>query len=341
MCLAPHGLVRVASEVGSCSARHMMENCYTSEAVDLHSAKAFVLHSTPLDDVSGASGVISVLAAAEDLARCHSLEELLRRAAELSRECIGLERASLFLHDEATGTLRGTWGTGAHGELVDERHVRKAYSDVEREAFRRVDAGVGRWLQLRDAPLVAHQAGRATVLGYGWQALTPVRSLRAPVGILYNDAALSKAPLDGAKQVRAAVFASLIGNLIEATRDPSPLTRNLPQAGAKHGALVRRAIAALNEDPNITADRLAARLSASSARLARVFRAELGPLEKAFSFAPRLERFFELVEHRGGNFSDAAQTAGFGSYAQFHRIFRQHVGVTPREYLSSGRHAAG
>ena len=33
---------------------------------------------------------------------------------------------------------------------------------------------------------------------------------------------------------------------------------------------------------------------------------------------------------------DAASAAGFGSYAQFHRIFRQHLGVTPRDYLSSG-----
>jgi AraC-like DNA-binding protein len=315
----------------------MMENCYTSEAVDFHVSKAFVLHPSALDEANGSSGVISVLAAAEELARCHSLEDLLRRTAEVARECIGLERVSLFLHDDATGVLRGTWGTGANGELVDERHVRKAYSDVEREAFRRVEAGVGRWLQLRDAHHLSHQGGKPVLLGYGWQVLTPVRSLRAPVGILYNDAALTKAPLDATRQVRAAVFASLIGNLIEATRDPGPLTRNLPQAGAKHGALVRRAIAALNEDPTITADRLATRLSASSARLARVFRAELGVSLVQYRNRLRLERFFELVEHRGGNFSDAAHTAGFGSYAQFHRIFRQHVGVTPREYLSSAR----
>ena len=93
------------------------------------------------------------------------------------------------------------------------------------------------------------------------------------------------------------------------------------------------------EDPTITADRLATRLSASSARLARVFRAELGVSLVQYRNRLRLERFFELVEHRGGNFSDAAHSAGFGSYAQFHRIFRQHVGVTPREYLSSGRQA--
>jgi AraC-like DNA-binding protein len=243
------------------------------------------------------------------------------------------------LHDEGSGVLRGTWGTGRSGELVDEQLVERPFGDVEREAHRRVEAGVGRWLQLRDAPRFAHQGGQATPLGNGWVALTPVRSLRAPVGILYNDAAFSNTPLDAATQVRAAVFASLIGNLIEATREPAALARSLPQAGAKYGALVRRAVAALNEDPTISADKLAARLVVSSARLARAFRAELGLSLVQYRNRLRLERFFGLVERRGGKFSEAAQTAGFGSYAQFHRIFRQHVGVTPRDYLTSGRPA--
>lgn len=317
-----------------------MENCSTSEAVDWHSARgAFVLQPVPVEEPDAGGGVISVLAAAEELARCPSLDALLRRAVELARTCIGLERVSLFLHDEASGVLRGTWGTGSNGELVDERHVQTACGDVEREAHRRVEAGVGRWLQLRDAPRVSHQSGKPAVLGHGWLALTPVRSLRAPVGILYNDAAFSKTPLDATKQVRAALFASLIGNLIQATREPAPLSRSLPQAGAKYGALVRRAITALNEDPTITADKLAGRLSVSSARLARAFRAELGLSLVQYRNRLRLERFFGLVEHRGGNFSEAATTAGFGSYAQFHRIFRQQVGVTPREYLTNGRHA--
>jgi AraC-like DNA-binding protein len=317
----------------------MMENCSTSAAVDWHGAKeALVLQPAPSGDCDAGSGVISVLAAAEELGHCHSLEALLRRAVELGRDCIGLERVSLFLHDEAHGVLRGTWGTGAKSELVDERHLQRAFGEVEREAHRRVEAGVGRWLQLRDAPQVSYEeSGKAVLLGHGWQVLTPLRSLRAPVGMLYNDAARSRTPLDPIKQVRAAVFASLIGNLIEATREPAQLTRGLPQAGAKYGALVRKAIAALNEDPTISADRLAARLSVSSARLARAFRAELSLSLVQYRNRLRLERFFGLVEHRGGNFSDAAHTAGFGSYAQFHRIFRQHLGVTPREYLTNGR----
>lgn len=312
-----------------------MANCSTSEAIDWHRERsAFVMQAAPIEDARGRDGVISVLAAAEELARCPSLEQMLRRAVELCCEKLGLERVSLMLHDEASGVLRGTWGIGPKGELVDERHLERPYGDVEREARRRVDAGVGRWLQLRDAPHVSHHSGKPTLLGYGWQVLTPVRSLRASLGILYNDAAFSGKALDPEQQVRAAVFASLIGNVIQTLREPAPLNHGVPSSGAKYSALVRRAIVALNEDPTISADRLAALLSASSARLSRAFKSELGVSLVQYRNRLRLERFFGLVEQRGGNFSEAAQVAGFGSYAQFHRIFRQHVGVTPREYLA-------
>jgi AraC-like DNA-binding protein len=309
-----------------------MQSYSTSEAIDWNTAK--VLQPAPTDDASG--GVISVLAAVEELAQCHSLEILLRRAVELARDRIGLERVSLFLLDEERGVLRGTWGTGTKGELVDERHLQHACTEVDREAHRRAEAGAGRWLQLRDAPHVSPQGGKIYLLGRGWLVVTPVRSQRSAVGVLYNDAAISKKPFEASKQVSAAVFASLLGNLIQAKREPAALSRSLPPT-AKYGALVRRAIAALNEDPTVTADKLATQLNASSARLARAFRAELGVSLVHYRNKLRLERFFGLVEQRGGNFSEAAQTAGFGSYAQFHRIFRQNVGVTPREYLATGR----
>ncbi len=285
-------------------------------------------------DIDAGGGVLSALAAAEELTHCPSLDALLRRAVELLRDRIGLERVALYLNDEPRGMLRGSWSTNEHGELVDERHVVRPFGELEREAHRRVEAGVGRWLQLRDAELGSHAGVGRAPLGRGWQILTPLRSLRAPVGVLQNDAAFSKAAPDPAKQVRAAVFASLIGNLIEGMREPAPLTR-VPQAGAQCGALVRRAIAALNEDPTLSADELAVRLSVNSARLARTFRAEVSVSLVQYRNRLRLERFFGLVQHQGGSFSDAAQTAGFGSYAQFHRIFRQHVGVAPREYLTA------
>jgi AraC-like DNA-binding protein len=39
------------------------------------------------------------------------------------------------------------------------------------------------------------------------------------------------------------------------------------------------------------------------------------------------------VRPGGGNVSEAAQGAGFGSYAQFHRVFRANVGKSPKEYV--------
>ncbi|NBB96178.1 MAG: AraC family transcriptional regulator [Planctomycetes bacterium] len=33
----------------------------------------------------------------------------------------------------------------------------------------------------------------------------------------------------------------------------------------------------------------------------------------------------------------SALQAGFGSYAQFHRVFRQYVGATPREHFRRPR----
>jgi len=47
----------------------------------------------------------------------------------------------------------------------------------------------------------------------------------------------------------------------------------------------------------------------------------------------RLERFFAEVDQGGNNLLEAALAAGFGSYSQFHRVFRELIGTTPRDHL--------
>ena len=44
-----------------------------------------------------------------------------------------------------------------------------------------------------------------------------------------------------------------------------------------------------------------------------------------------------LVDSGGENLLEAALSAGFGSYAQFHRVFRTWRSTTPREYLQERR----
>ncbi|HXU64750.1 MAG TPA: helix-turn-helix domain-containing protein, partial [Polyangia bacterium] len=51
----------------------------------------------------------------------------------------------------------------------------------------------------------------------------------------------------------------------------------------------------------------------------------------------RLDRFWLLVDGGRPSLLEAALAAGFGSYAQFHRVFRAQRHVTPREYLRRRR----
>jgi transcriptional regulator GlxA family with amidase domain len=68
--------------------------------------------------------------------------------------------------------------------------------------------------------------------------------------------------------------------------------------------------------------------------LAKHFRAQVGVSLLDYRNRIRVERFLSLVERDGRNLLDAALEAGFGSYAQFHRVFRSLLGVTPKEYLT-------
>ena len=51
----------------------------------------------------------------------------------------------------------------------------------------------------------------------------------------------------------------------------------------------------------------------------------------------RLDRFAVLLDRGRTNLLEAALAAGFGSYAQFHRVFRALRHMTPREYLHKPR----
>ena len=99
--------------------------------------------------------------------------------------------------------------------------------------------------------------------------------------------------------------------------------------------LVAAAVAMLEKDPTMGGKQIAARLDISLSRLARVFKAELGMSLVAYRNRLRMERFSQLVDQGHTNLLGAALAAGFGSYAQFHRVFRALRRGTPREFLRS------
>ena len=75
---------------------------------------------------------------------------------------------------------------------------------------------------------------------------------------------------------------------------------------------------------------LALTVGLSPSHLSRLFTTQMGLSISRFRNQQRLDRFMRLYRHgRGTTALAAAHEAGFGSYAQFHRVFRQETGRNP------------
>jgi diguanylate cyclase (GGDEF)-like protein len=163
------------------------------------------------------SDLVAVLAAAEELVGAPDIDTLLRRTVEIARDIVGLERVSIYLEDESGSVMRGTWGTDLAGATTDERQYAYAKGEPEEKA-QGVHKEGARWLVLENAPLMSSEDGESRMIRRGWLALTPIRSIKGPIGILFNDAARSGAAIDVARQELAALLCSLVANIIERKR---------------------------------------------------------------------------------------------------------------------------
>ena len=285
-------------------------------------------HSAPL-------ALSPLLASFDALAALENRDQLLRRVVELARQGLGLQRAAVFLFDEGRDLMVGTWGTDLGGGLVDEHHIVYAVSETDREAFRRLETEGAHFTIFEDCPIVEHREERTEVRGRGWVACTPIRSSRATIGMLFNDAGLSGAPFDPMKQEQAAILCTVLGARLESfQRFADMAIGGEPANEPPRQGLAAEAVALLAEEPGLLGKELAARLEVPVGRLGRVFKSAMGISLVHYRNRLRLKRFSELLDGGHRNISKAAQEAGFGSYAQFHRVFRSVRQVAPREYLN-------
>ena len=197
----------------------------------------------------------------------------------------------------------------------------------------RAMSGQALWSVIENSPLIVNEVKRTRVVGRGWVVCTPIRSTRRPLGMLYNDPGLTRARVDPEKQARVAALCSLVGLLLEEI----PRSRGRAFAAgsrARHPAIAKAAKMLAN-DTSMSAGDLAANLEVSPSRFARVFKAEMGVSLVGYRSQLRLERFLAIVDAGRENLRQAALTAGFGSYAQFHRVFQALQGMSPRAYLAS------
>jgi AraC-like DNA-binding protein len=283
-------------------------------------------------DRSARGKLASLLAAFDEIHALDDPDLILRRAIELTRDRIGLPRAGIFVLDRARNLMLGTWGMDLRGQVVDEHHIMYDVSETDREAFRRSEQAGEHFTVFENCPIVEHHEGDTRIAGRGWVACTPIRSARAPIGMMFNDAALTDAAVDEAKQAHAAILCSLLGTVLDPVRG-APGRGTTPPGESPGHRLVAATVGMLAKDPGMGGKEIASALDISLSRLARVFKAEMGMSLVEYRNRLRLDRFSVLLDKGRTNLLEAALAAGFGSYAQFHRVFRALRHVTPREYL--------
>ena len=217
----------------------------------------------------------SLLAAFDEILALEEPDGILKRAAELALERIGLKRVGIFLLDRQRNAMLGTWGTDITGQIVDEHHIMYDVSETDREAFRRSEEEGAHFTVFENCPIVEHHKGETRVVGRGWVACTPIRSTRAPIGMLFNDTGVSGEPVDEAKQTHAAILCSLLGTILDPVRGSlghgAAVTEESPSR-----RLVTATVSMLAKDPAMGGKQIAAKLDISLSRLARVFKARDG-----------------------------------------------------------------
>lgn len=274
------------------------------------------------------SGVVRLTAAFQELSSYTDPDDVLRRGVELAREALDVRRAALFLIDERASLMLGTWGTDLAGHTVDEHHVMCDWSEVTREVFRRATEEGQLWTLIENSPLVEHIERETHVAGRSWLICTPVISAKRPIGVMFNDSGRKGDPVDEEQQRLLAIFCSFIGVLLERTKSTTEPAATFRRTSGLVSAVVRE----LAEAPSLSGAKLARKHGVSVSRLARAFKREMGISIVEHRNRLRLQRFFQLVDG-GQRLLPAALEAGFGSYAQFHRVFRSQHRRSPVEYL--------
>jgi PAS domain S-box-containing protein len=162
----------------------------------------------------------AVVAVIDELIVCPDLDALFRRAVELAREKLGLERSALFMYDPIDHVMCGTYGTDLQGRTTDEHAGR--FPPDSLAALLGPEAPS--WMMEEKA--YAYRVGDQRYEGgRGWVATTAIRFGEQPIGLFSNDTALSRAPLNEVTQETIVVYCSLLGNIIERKRAEERITQ--------------------------------------------------------------------------------------------------------------------
>jgi len=153
----------------------------------------------------------------------------------------------------------------------------------------------------------------------GAHALAPTeawrRSLLLPLRKLWL-----RPPCDEALALQARVWRALL----ELEETPAPDSLQVHPAVAQAKSVCEQLA-----DRQLDIERLALQSGLSASRLAHLFAEQLGITPLQYRNFARVQYFIQSYDGDERNLLRAALRAGFGSYAQFHRTFRQVCGEPP------------
>jgi AraC-like DNA-binding protein/mannose-6-phosphate isomerase-like protein (cupin superfamily) len=119
-------------------------------------------------------------------------------------------------------------------------------------------------------------------------------------------------------------------------RSLADLFRGFGRIGSEPHVVSRRTLESLVRDPSLSGDALAHRVGTLPSGISRHFHEDYGVTMVEYRTRLRLLNFLGNVD-RGHSLTRSALDAGFGSYAQCHRVFQRVFGIAPSTYFGGAR----
>ena len=179
------------------------------------------------------------------------------------------------------------------------------------------------------------------------------RSATDPVSIPLQQRSFSGDTCRRLRQQDLSRFEELFAQLADIASEPGLLNAGLAYAllhawkcfdragevpvRSLHPAVERAVRLLLSDENSYGLPQLSRKAGLSPSRLSRLFKQQTGLSIVEFRNRQRMQRFLERYElerdsGRQSTLLEAALDAGFGSYPQFHRVFREVTGCSPAEY---------
>jgi AraC-like DNA-binding protein len=291
---------------------------------------------------SGWQALGPVLSAADELAACPDIGLMLQRAVEITREQFGLERVGLYLRDPRSDRvlMRGTWGTSATRQTTNEYGYHHDCSPSAAEYLCGLQRNGALWHQVERKLQCLEDPRRDAELGVGWLVVTPIVAACELIGVMYNDSALSRSPVNELQQVRTAVFCSHLAALLlhrRARFEWAIMTRPANAEGVEARvadsriARVLRAIEAAGP-PGPSLAELSHIACLSPSRLAHVFKEQTGISVLTAVNRVRLSAAQLALQDSAATLQEAAERCGFATPYSFSKWYLKQTGLRPGEY---------